>query len=71
MVCFEILVGLEGYFDTFFPHIVEKHYLEAKKIIQNILAERDIFLKCMKFREKGEFIPNSLIKTMESIQNDI
>lgn len=60
--CFELLIGLENYYDSFFVEILENHFLEAKAIINNILSNKDILKEVTKIRSKGKFIPQEYIE---------
>jgi hypothetical protein len=59
--CLELLIGLEDYYDAFFQDIVTRYFEHAKKLILSILSDRELFLKVMKYRVKGNYIPKPLI----------
>jgi hypothetical protein len=57
--CFELLVGIENYYGRLWNEFVCEP--EAKRIVNNILNNKDLFQKCLEYRAKGKFIPNNLI----------
>lgn len=66
-LCFELLVGLEDYFNVFYPRIISnKDTFEKAKLIINKIEKNPKLTDeiIQKYRSKGNFIPDKIIQSL-------
>jgi len=60
--CFEMLLGMENYFDAFYYQFYDNE--EVKNKIKKIYSNDKLLDEAISYRQKGKYIPNEFIKTL-------
>jgi hypothetical protein len=60
--CFEILLGMEDFYDAFYPHLITNE--DAKKRIRKLYSNDMLLKKALSFRKNGKYISNELIEKL-------
>lgn len=62
LTCFELLVGMEDFFDDFYTRLINKKLV--KKLILAIITDEKLRNKAFEYREKGKYFPGEFIKNI-------
>ena len=69
LICFEVLVGMENYFDMFFPEIIENHLNQAQKLCQIVRTDKKIGDQIITYRKTGGYIPDAIINKFIEVKS--
>ena len=63
MRCFETLVGLESYYDAFFPEFLNNR--DCKMIIKKLYSNLKLLDEAMDIRSNGKLFPKSFVEKIK------
>jgi len=67
-ICVEILLGLEKYYNTLYPQLLEN--TEAIEIARTIVKNRQLAIEALEFIEKGKLFPLEFIEKVKKVMNN-